>query len=422
MTRRCHVLARTGLAALLALSTTLPGWAFETAATSAYVVDLTTDTVLMEKNADVPLPPASMSKLMTLNMLFEALEDGRVSLDTRFNVSERAMAMGGSTMFLNTQDKPTVEELIKGIIVLSGNDACVVVAEGLGGTEDAFSSQMTERARALGMSNSTFGNSSGWPHPAQRMSMHDLGILAERLIEHFPQYYHYFGIQEFDFDGRAPDNRHNRNPLLSLGMGADGLKTGHTEEAGYGLVGSAMQGSRRIVFVISGLSSDVERRNESASILNWSFRQFAMRTPVKAGQVIAEVPVWLGDAATVALAPAEDLELLMPVTASGSIEGKVDWTGPIEAPVAQGTQLATLTITRAGMGETVVPLVATTSVAEAGFGPKFKAAATQALVMARNLADRDGAGDTTSETPSVTPAATDAPAAPADAAPAAAAN
>ncbi|MBV7410618.1 D-alanyl-D-alanine carboxypeptidase family protein [Maritimibacter sp. DP1N21-5] len=405
--RRCHVLAPLALAAALALSTALPAHAFETAASSAYVVDLTTDTVLLEKDADVPLPPASMSKLMTLNMLFEALEDGRVTLSTQFNVSERAMSMGGSTMFLNTQDRPTVEELIKGIIVLSGNDACVVVAEGLGGTEDAFSSQMTERARALGMNNSTFGNSSGWPHPAQRMSMRDLGILAERLIEHFPQYYHYFGIQEFDYDGRAPDNRHNRNPLLSLGLGADGLKTGHTEEAGYGLVGSAMQGSRRVVFVISGLSSDVERRNESSAILNWSFRQFAMRTPVKAGQVIAEVPVWLGEAETVALAPATDLELLMPVTSSGTIEGKVDWSGPIEAPIAQGAELATLTIARPGMGETVIPLVATTNVAEAGFMPKFKAAATQALVMARNLADRSGEAEATA--PETQPEGAEAP-------------
>ncbi len=232
------------LAAAFAAILAVPARAFETRATSAFVVDVTTGTVLLEKDADVPLPPASMSKLMTLNMLFEALADGRVQMDTRFGVSDRAQAMGGSTMFLNTTDRPpTVEELIQGIIVQSGNDACVVVAEALGGTEDAFAIMMTERAEALGMMNSSFGNSSGWPHPAQRMSMEDLAILASRLITEFPQYYHYFSQTEFLFDGRAPDNRRNRNPLLKLGIGADGLKTGHTQEAGYGLVGSALQAS-----------------------------------------------------------------------------------------------------------------------------------------------------------------------------------
>jgi D-alanyl-D-alanine carboxypeptidase (penicillin-binding protein 5/6) len=388
--RRCHVTARL-LLTLLAGLTALPALAFETSARSAYIVDLTTDTVLLEKNAEVPLPPASMSKLMTLNMLFEALEDGRVSLDTRFNVSQRAMDMGGSTMFLTTQDRPTVEELIKGIIVLSGNDACVVVAEGLGGTEEAFASMMTQRAQALGMENSTFGNSSGWPHPAQRMSTEDLAILAERLIEDFPEYYHYFGMTEFPYDGRAPDNRFNRNPLLTLGLGADGLKTGHTQEAGYGLVGSAMQGKRRVVFVITGLDSEAARKSESAAILNWSFRQFVMRTAVEAGQVIAEVPVFLGDAPTVALAPAADLELLMPVTARDGITGDVTWTGPLEPPIAQGDEIATFTIRRDGMSDTVIPLVAANAVGKAGFLPRFSAAAGQVFSMARDLA---GVGDT----------------------------
>lgn len=397
--RRCHVMARL-FTALMAGLIALPAYAFETAARSAYVVDLTTGTVLLEKNAEVPLPPASMSKLMTLNMLFEALEDGRVSLDTQFNVSQRAMDMGGSTMFLTTQDRPTVEELIKGIIVLSGNDACVVVAEGLGGTEDSFASMMTQRARALGMENSTFGNASGWPHPAQRMSTEDLAILAERLIEEFPQYYHYFGIDEFPFDGRAPDNRFNRNPLLDLGLGADGLKTGHTQEAGYGLVGSAMQGSRRIVLVISGLDSEADRRSEAAAIINFAFRQFVMRTAVESGQVIANVPVWLGEADTVDLAAAEDVELLIPVTAHDGIRGEVNWTGPIEAPISAGQELATFTITRDGMSDTVVPLVAAQDVGAAGFMPRFATAAGQVFSMARELAGI-GETDETDEQPAV---------------------
>ena len=197
-----------------------PGFGFETRATSAFVLDQTTGTVLLEKNAQTPLPPASMSKLMTLNMLFEALRDGRVTLDTQFSVSARAKAMGGSTMFLNERDRPTVEELIRGIVVQSGNDACVVVAEGLAGTEDAFARLMNTRAKALGMNNSTFANASGWPNPNQRMSMEDLALLANRLITEFPEYYGYFGETEFGFDGRAPDNRFNRNPLLRLGLSA----------------------------------------------------------------------------------------------------------------------------------------------------------------------------------------------------------
>ncbi len=240
----------------LVMLAALPARAFDTNAQAAWVYDVATGTVLMEKNADEALPPASMSKLMTVYMLFEALEEGRLQLDTRLPVSTKARQMQGSTMFLNEQDRPTVAELIKGIIVLSGNDACVVVAEGLAGTEAAFARQMTERGKALGLTQSTFANASGWPDPRHRMSVHDLGVLAQHLIQDFPEYYKNFAIEEWRFDNRAPANRHNRNPLLGLGIGADGLKTGHTQEAGYGLVGSAVQGDRRIIFVISGLPSD----------------------------------------------------------------------------------------------------------------------------------------------------------------------
>lgn len=369
------------LAAALAAVLAVPARAFETRATSAFVMDVTTGTVLLEKEADVPLPPASMSKLMTLNMLFEALADGRVQMDTRFGVSDRAQAMGGSTMFLNTTDRPSVEELIQGIIVQSGNDACVVVAEALGGTEDAFARMMTERAEALGMMNSSFGNASGWPHPAQRMSMEDLAILASRLITEFPQYYHYFSQTEFLFDGRAPDNRRNRNPLLRLGIGADGLKTGHTQEAGYGLVGSALQGKRRIVFVISGLESETARAEESEAVVNWAFRQFAMRTPVKAGERVAEAEVWLGDAPSVGLVPATDIEMLVPAMQRDGIEATVTWNGPVEAPVAEGQELGRMVITRDGLPEISVPLYAEAAVGKAGFVPRLQAAAGKVIGM-----------------------------------------
>ncbi len=360
---------------ILSCIAALPARAFETIAQAAYVVDVGTSIVLMDKQADVPLPPASMSKLMTLNMLFEALRDGRVSLDTRFGVSSRAKSMGGSTMFLNEQDRPTVEELIKGIVVLSGNDACVVVAEGLAGTEDAFARQMNQRARDLGMTGSTFANSSGWPSPNHRMSMRDLGILATRLITEFPEYYGYFGMEEFAWDGRAPTNRFNRNPLLKLGIGADGLKTGHTSEAGYGLVGSAMQGNRRIVFVLTGMNSEKERAEESERIVNWAFRQFVQKTVAEKGTRLAEAPVWMGAETSVGLEVADDLELLIPALEQGDIEGEIVYRSPLEAPIVAGQDLGELVIALEGLPVTRVPLVADRDVARGGFVPRVRTAA-----------------------------------------------
>ncbi len=370
-------------AALLTVlaAATLPARAFETRAGSAYVLDINTGTVLMEKNAEVPLPPASMSKLMTVNLLFEALADGRVTMSTQFGVSERAASTGGSTMFLEQSDRPTVEDLIQGIIVQSGNDACVVVAEGLAGTEDAFARMMTDRARDLGMENSSFGNSSGWPHPMQRMSMKDLAILARHIIVEFPDYYRYFGQSEYHYKGRAPDNRFNRNPLLDLGIGADGLKTGHTQEAGYGLVGSARQGDRRIVFVISGMDSEKERAEEAEAIVNWAFRQFTMKTTVKAGERVAEANVWLGSADTVGLVPAQDVDLLIPAGQREGVTATINWNGPVAAPIAQGQELAEMVISRDGLSDTVVPLYAQEGVGNAGFGKRLTVAAERVLAL-----------------------------------------
>jgi serine-type D-Ala-D-Ala carboxypeptidase (penicillin-binding protein 5/6) len=352
---------------LLALLVALPAQAFETKARAAYVLDLTTGTVLLAKDADEPLPPASMSKLMTVNMLFEALRDGRVQLDTRFTVSTRAKSMQGSTMFLNETDRPTVEELIRGIVILSGNDATVAVAEGLSGSEDLFAEQMTERARALGMTASTFANASGWPDPDHRMSVHDLTILAARLITEFPEYYPYFAETEFPFDNRAPDNRFNRNPLLGLGIGADGLKTGHTEEAGYGLVGSAKQGNRRIVFALQGLGSEDERAREAEAIVNWAFRQFSEETVVKKGETVTKAEVWMGEVGEVELVAAEDVTLLVPALHHDGIPAKVNFTGPVAAPVAEGAEVGTLTLLPDGLPPKTVKLVTKTAVAGGGF-------------------------------------------------------
>ncbi len=352
---------------------------FETRATSAYIYDVTTGTVLFEKQADVPLPPASMSKLMTLNMLFEALQDGRVSLETQFGVSTRARQMGGSSMFLNEQDRPTVEELIQGIIVLSGNDACVVVAEGLAGSEDSFARLMNQRAADLGLTSSTFANASGWPNPNHRMSMRDLGTLATRLITQFPEYYGHFGQKEFLFDGRTPDNRFNRNPLLSLGIGADGLKTGHTSEAGYGIVGSARQGTRRVVFVLSGMASEKERAEESERVVAWAFRQFVEKTLLEDGTQVGRAPVWMGDQPDLGLVTKGDVTLLLSALAQGELDGSISYLSPLEAPIAEGDEVASLVIERPSLPMAEIPLYADRSVERGGFLPRIRSAVSLLL-------------------------------------------
>ena len=349
---------------------------FDTRATSAYVVDQGTGTVLLSKRADEPLPPASMSKLMTLYMTFEAIRDGRLAIDERLPVSTHAMSYGGSTMFLDTTDRVRVEDLIRGIIVLSGNDACAVLAEALSpdGTEAGFARMMTERAKQMGMLNSTFANSNGWPAAGHRMSMKDLAILADRLIKDFPTYYPLFKEREFPFDGRAPSNTRNRNPLLGLGIGADGLKTGHTQEAGYGLVGSARQGDRRVIFVISGLQSNQARAEEAERIVNWAFRQFAEQQVTRAGTRLASADIWMGAAPSVGLTTSEDLTVLVPVLGQDVLSANVVYLGPVEAPVNEGQPLAELVIEREGLPETRVPLVAMSSVERGGFGPRVRTA------------------------------------------------
>nr|WP_254438722.1 D-alanyl-D-alanine carboxypeptidase family protein [Ruegeria arenilitoris] len=347
----------------------LPAQAFDTTARAAYVVDQTTGTVLLSKEADLPLPPASMSKLMTLYVAFEALRDGRLTLDETLPVSEHAMSYGGSTMFLNTQDRVRVEDLLRGIIVLSGNDACVVIAEALSpdGTEAGFARYMTQRAQQMGMNNSNFANSNGWPAAGHMMSTHDLAVLANHLISDFPEYYPLFAEEEFEFDGRAPSNKRNRNPLLKLGIGADGLKTGHTQEAGYGLVGSAKQGDRRVIFVLSGLDSTGKRAEEAEAVVNWSFRNFVERTVANADTPIAEAKIWMGAQKTVGLVPEEDLSLLFPVLGDKNIEAEVVYDGPVNAPIEKGQQMAELVIKPEGLPEIRRPLVASESVPAGGF-------------------------------------------------------
>ena len=365
--------------ALAASIVVAPVWAhaFETSATAAYIYDQSTGTVLLSKNADEPLPPASMSKLMTIYMAFEAVADGRLAIDEELPVSTHAAGYGGSSMFLDTTDRVSVEDLLRGVIVVSGNDASAVLAEALSpdGTEAGFARMMTERARQMGMMNSTFVNSNGWPAAGHRMSMEDLGILADRLIADFPTFYPLFAEMDFPFDGRVPSNSGNRNPVLSMGIGADGLKTGHTQEAGYGLVGSAKQGDRRVIFVITGLESREARAEESVKIINWAFRQFAEKDVVEAGTQIATADVWMGELPTVGLTVAQDLTLLVPIFEQDEINAEVVYDGPIEAPITAGQQLGELVITLDDLPVKRIPLVAEDDVARGGFGTRLRTAA-----------------------------------------------
>ncbi|WP_424179378.1 D-alanyl-D-alanine carboxypeptidase family protein [Yoonia sp. TsM2_T14_4] len=370
--------ARSLIAGLIMIcATAAQAQALETSARAAYVYDQTTGTVLLAKDADLPLPPASMSKLMTIYMAFEAIADGRLSIDDVLPVSAHAASFGGSSMFLDTTDRVRVEDLLRGVIVLSGNDASVVLAEALSpdGTEAGFGRMMTDRARQLGMTQSFFVNASGWPAAEHRMSVKDLGILSSRLISDFPTFYPLFSETEFAFDNRVPSNSQNRNPILAMGIGADGLKTGHTQEAGYGLVGSAMQGNRRVIFVVTGLQTARDRAEESERIVNWAFRQFAERDLAVAGTQIASADVWMGAAPSVGLTVAEDLRLLVPVLHDGALDAQVIFDGPLQAPVSAGQQVGELIITLDGLPEKRVPLVTQADVPLGGFGIRMRTAA-----------------------------------------------
>ena len=363
-------LKRFSLCVALLFGLSGPTLALDTTARAAMVLDQTSGTVLLAKNEQMAIPPASMSKLMTLNMLFEALQDGRVSLSTEFTVSAKASAKGGSKMFLREGERLSVENLIQGIIVHSGNDACIVVAENLAGSEEDFARIMTQRAKKLGMQNSTFSNATGWPDPNQRMSAQDLVLLAERLITQFPEYYGYFAQESFTW---ADITQENRNPLLGLGLGADGLKTGHTSEAGYGLVSSAKQDNRRVIVMVTGLDSAIERRTESERLMNWAFRQFSEKKLIEAEKKIVEIPIWMGQQDSVSLVSETDITSLIPYAGQDDVKLSVTYNTPLNAPVAKGTEVATLIIDIPGLQQSSHPLVVSEDVQKGGILKRLKA-------------------------------------------------
>lgn len=353
-----------------------PAAAIEVVARQAILMDMATGAVLFEKNADEPAPPASMSKMMTAYMVFERLLDGRLSLDDTFLVSETAWRKGGaksgsSTMFLDPGKRVRVEDLLRGIIVQSGNDASIVIAEGLSGSEQAFAEEMTRRGRQLGLTNSVFKNATGWPDPGHVMSARDLAILARRTIEDFPEFYHYYAERNFTYNGIR---QINRNPLLYKDMGADGLKTGHTTESGYGLTGTVKRGDRRLILVVNGLPTKKARSREPKRLFEWGFREFQNYALLKAGDVVADADVWLGKEATVPLVIDKDLMITLARKARPKMKVKAVFEGPIPAPVAMGTEIARLIVTVPGEETVQVPLVAGAEVERLGLLGRLGAA------------------------------------------------
>jgi len=299
---------------------------------------------------------------MTAYLVYEQLKKGKLKLDDELLVSERAWKMGGSKMFVQVGTKVRIEDLIRGMIVQSGNDACLVLAEGISGSVEAFVEQMNIKAKELGLTSSYFKNPTGWPDPEHRMSARDIATLARRIIRDFPEYYHYDSEKTFTYNGIEQENR---NPLVQKGL-ADGMKTGHTEEGGYGLVASALRGSRRVILVLNGMSTMRERAEESERLLEWAFREFEDVTLFTAGDVVEHVPVWLGTSPTVPLVGGRDLVVTMPRQWRRDASIKVSYNAPVKAPIARGDTLGKLSVSGQGVPAMEVPLLAGTDVPKLG--------------------------------------------------------
>lgn len=346
---------------------------FETAARNAILMDYDTGEYLFEKNIAESVPPASMSKLMTVYILMSKIKDGSIKLDDTFSVSENAWrkggaATGGSTMFLSIGDNVSVENLIKGIVIQSGNDACIVVAENVAGSEDDFVILMNKTAKKLGLKNSHFENATGLPHPDHRMSMEDLAILARHIIKEFPELYHYFSQKEFVYNNIKQGNR---NPLLYTMKGADGLKTGHTEEAGFCLAASATKGERRLIEVMSGMSSNRERSEEAERLMSWGFREFNNFKILTKGQTVAVAKVWYGKEDSVNLTVADDVLKTVHMSQQDNVKATAEFDEPVKAPIKAGQEIGTIKIEIEGQSPLNVPLIAANDISETGMLGKF---------------------------------------------------
>ncbi len=340
----------------------------DTQARQALIIDFETDATILEKSADERMPPSSMSKLMTMYVVFEQLRANRITLAQTFTVSATARAAIGSRMFLEAGSQVSVEDLMRGVIVQSGNDACVTLAEGIAGTERAFADMMNASARRIGLNNSQFRNSSGLPDPEQRMTCRDLARLAKRLITDFPEYYRYYSERSFRWNNVSQDNR---NPLLGRFPGADGLKTGHTDEAGFGLTGTARQGGRRLIMVLNGLPSLNVRADESVRLLDWGFSNFENVVLFRAADAIDQVPVHLGVRPTVPLVGGRDVVVTLPRTWRESMVARLRYDAPLRAPVMTGQEIGRMEISGRGVTPATFPLYAGADVEQLGFVPRI---------------------------------------------------
>lgn len=362
-----------GLSCLMLVVST-NAWAIDTKAKNMILVDFETGEYLYQKDITQPIPPASMSKLMTVYMIFDKLRDGSLSLEDTFTVSENAWrkggaASGGSTMFLAIGDKVTVDQLLKGIIIQSGNDACIVAAENIAGDEDSFIEKMNEKAKELGLNNSYFANVTGLPHPDHKMSVEDLAILARKIIEEFPQFYHLFSQKEFVYNNIKQGNR---NPLLYSMPYADGLKTGHTDEAGFCLTASAKKGDRRIIGVMTGLKSNKERSDEADKMMSWAFREYDNYRLKQKGDKIADVPVWYGVDKTVPMVLSQDVIKTIKKSNRNNVKMTAIYDKPITAPVSMGQEIGVLKIEIPDAEPYTVPLVAGQTINKVGIWGKIK--------------------------------------------------
>ena len=366
---------------------------FDTPAKVAYLIDLSSGAVLLSKNADVRMPPASMAKMMTTNVAFELIKKGDLKLDKKCTVRPETWQkwhgpQAGSTMFLSPNEQVTVDELLKGIITLSGNDASVVLAECIAGTEEAFTNVMNDNGKRLGLTNSHFGNSNGWPDEGRTyVTARDLATLARAEIENYPDLYRkYYSLTEYThgqtLGSGAAITQANRNPLLGRVAGADGLKTGHTEEAGYGFTGSAEQNGRRLIMVVAGLDSFNQRIAESVRLMQWGFNAWQSKPLFKSGTRIGSAEVQMGSSSEVPLVAPRDLSITIPAGVLSKIGAmKIRYQGPVKAPIAKGQHVADLVVAMPD-GEQVMPLVAGEAVGEAGFFGRIWLGVKQLIGMA----------------------------------------
>lgn len=359
------------LSAFLCLSVASPAHAVEVNAKQAYVVDFDTGQVLYEKNAHDRMPTSSMSKVATMYMVFDALKSGRLALDQSLPVSETAWRMQGSKMFVPLGESVKVEDLVRGVIIQSGNDATIVLAEGIAGSEGEFALRMTEKMRNdLGMTESSFLNASGWPDDNHYSTARDLTLLGVAMVRNFPDYYQYYAEKEFTYNNIKQGNR---NPLLYRNMGVDGIKTGHTEAAGYGLMASGVRDGRRVVMTLNGMESMQARADESAKLMEWALMSFRNVTLLEQGSAVAQAPVVMGTATSVPLVPAKDLTVTVPrMGTDNAVSIKAVYNAPLIAPVKAGQEIGKLVVNVARMEPIEVSMLAGADVAEQSFFKKLQ--------------------------------------------------